>query len=190
MSRYGLLLSRLANIAMPLKNSRLFLYGLAILLNVCVLNNTAVADESSEQKLQLEVAYLYHFTKFTEWPIVSPVFHYCVYEDSNFTALLEKSFHDKAIGVTKIEVKNINAQTPLNDCQIVYFPQAAQGDLLSKASKLAILSVGTQKDFTELGGIIYLYEEDQKMRFYVDNKAATDAGLKISSQLLKLSKEP
>jgi len=61
---------------------------------------------------------------------------------------------------------------------------------LQKISKYAILSIGSQKDFTQLGGIIYLFAEDQKLRFYINNTAATGSGLKISSQLLKLSREP
>ena len=172
----------------PIKQAKSCLRSSCLGFLLCFFSlNAAVAEEISEQ---LEVAYLYHFTKFTEWPTLSSVFHYCVYQDDNFTNLLQKSFQDKAMGNMEIDVKNINAQSPLNDCQIIYFPTAAQGDLLVKARKLAILSVGTQKDFTALGGIIYMYEEDQKIRFYVDNKAAIDAGLKISSQLLKLSKEP
>ena len=152
--------------------------------------NTSVAEESPERESQITVAYLYHFTKFTEWPTVSPVFHYCVYDDANFTDLLQQTYSGKTIGDASIEVKNISSQAKLDDCQLIYFPQPGPADFLKKASKYAILSVGTQKDFTELGGIIYLFEENQKIRFYVNNAAAANAGLKISSQLQRLSKEP
>lgn len=150
----------------------------------------SVAEQPSERELQIKVAYLYHFSKFTEWPSVSPVFHYCVYQDADFTDLLRNSYSNETVVGASIEVNNINAQTTLDGCQLIYFPQAVSADFLKKIGKLAILSVGTQQDFTESGGIIYLFEEDQKLRFFVNNAAATNAGLKISSQLLKLSKEP
>ncbi len=162
---------------------------LLVLAALCVWNVT-VAEESSERELQIEAAYLFHFTQFTEWPTPPTLIHYCVYDDPNFTDLLQKTYNNKTIGGVQLDVKNINAQTPLDECQIIYFPKTVQTDFLEKLQKHAILTVGQQKDFSKSGGIIYLFEENQKLRFYINNAVATDAGLKISSQLLKLSKEP
>lgn len=162
---------------------------LVILASLCSWN-MGVAEESSVRELQIKVAYLYHFTKFTEWPIVAPIFHYCVYQNADFADLLRQTYSTKTIGEARIDVQNINVQTQLDDCQLIYFSQAAPADFLEKISKLAILSIGTQEDFTKSGGIIYLFEEDQKMHFHINNAAAIEAGLKISSQLLNLSREP
>lgn len=153
-------------------------------------SDISVAEEAPVQESQITVAYLYHFTKFTEWPTVSPIFHYCVYEDANFADLLRQTYSGKTIGQASIAVKNISSQADLDNCQLIYFSQPGPADFLKKVSRHAILSVGIQKDFTELDGIIYLFEENQKIRFYVNNVAAANAGLKISSQLLRLSKEP
>jgi|GEM_PF-1091299 len=162
---------------------------LAALALLCTWN-PSVAEESSERKSQIIAAYLFHFTKFTGWPTVTPVFHYCVYEDADFTGLMKKAYSDKTVGEASIDIKNINAQSKWDDCQLIYFSQAAQKEFVEKISKYAILSVGAQNDFIQLDGIIYLFEEEQKIRFYINNVAATNAGLKISSQLLQLSKEP
>lgn len=151
--------------------------------------NAAVA-EPSVRELQITAAYLYHFIQFTEWPERPAVFRYCVYQDARFTELLQKTYSDKTVGDARIDVSNINEQIKLDDCHLVYFPQTVPPDFLQKISKYAILSVGSQKGFTESGGIIYLFEDDQKLRFYINNTVATDTGLKISSQLLKLSREP
>lgn len=161
-----------------------------VVLAVFCITKPSVAEDLSARESQIRTAYLYHFAKFTEWPSAPSVFHYCVYEDTDFARLLQQSYLDKTIGKASIEVKNINSQSKPDDCQIIYFAQAAPPALLNAIKKQAILSIGTQKDFTELGGIIYLFEDEQKLRFYVNNAAATDAGLKINSQLLQLSKEP
>ena len=162
---------------------------LVVLASLCSWN-VGVAEEASVRELQIKVAYLYHFTKFTEWPVVTPVFRYCVYQNADFADLLRQAYSNKTIGEIGIDVQNINSQTKLDDCQLIYFSQAAPTGFLEKINKLAILSIGTQEDFTKLGGIIYLFEEDQKMHFHVNNAAAIEAGLKISSQLLNLSREP
>jgi hypothetical protein len=164
----------------------------SILFTLALLSiwNTSAAEEPPERESQITAAYLYHFTKFTEWPAVYPVFRYCVYDNAHFTNLLQQTYSGKTIGEASIDVKNINSQSTLDDCQLIYFPDPGPADFLRKVSHYPILSVGSQKDFTELGGIIYLFEEDQKIRFYVNNSAATNVGLKISSQLLRLSKEP
>lgn len=187
----GLFSYRDANCQPIIKHATLICRNLIlIVLTVLCPWNCSVAEELSERELQIKVAYLYHFTKFIEWPSASPVFHYCVYEDADFTNLLQKSYSNKTIGEASIEVKNVSAKTKLDDCQVIYFPHAVSADLLEKISKFPILSIGTQQDFTELGGIIYLFEDDQKLSFFVKNTLATNVGLKINSQLLKLSKEP
>lgn len=150
--------------------------------------NTGAA-EPSEREQQITAAYLYHFIQFTEWPEKPVVFRYCVYENADFADLLRKTYSDKTIGDASIEVSNINEQK-LDDCHLIYFSQPVSTGFLQKISKYAILSVGSQKNFTASGGIIYLFEQDQKLRFYINNTAATTTGLKISSQLLKLSREP
>ncbi len=161
---------------------------LAVLTLLCSWN-IGLADESAVQELQITAAYLYHFPKFIEWPSAIPVFHYCIYQDADFTELLGTSYNDSATTSDRIEVKNIDAHSKLKDCRLIYFSQPAPAGFLERIAKLSILSVGTQKNFSDLGGIIYLFKEDQKMHFYINNAAATAAGLKIGSQLLRLSRE-
>lgn len=157
-------------------------------LALCACNISAA--ESSERELQITAAYLYHFVQFTEWLNKPSVFHYCVYENTDFADLLRQTYSNKMIGEAHIDVTNINENIKLDDCHLIYFAQTVPVNFLQKISKYAILSVSAQKNFTESGGIIYLFEDNQKLRFYINNTVATEAGLKISSQLLKLSREP
>ncbi|MFU8789911.1 MAG: YfiR family protein, partial [Methylobacter sp.] len=157
-------------------------------LALCVCN--AAVAEPSERELQITAAYLYHFIQFTEWPEKPSVFHYCVYDNEGFANLLRKIYSDKTVGDASIDVNNINDNASPDACHLIYFSQTAPAVFLQKISQYAVLSVGSQKNFIELGGIIYLFEADQKLRFYINNTAAKDTGLTISSQLLKLSREP
>jgi hypothetical protein len=53
---------------------------------------------------------------------------------------------------------------------------------------MPVLTVGESADFTDLGGIVQLVREGNKMRFDVNVAAAEDAGLRIQAQLLKLAR--
>ena len=48
--------------------------------------------------------------------------------------------------------------------------------------------MGDSDDFTEVGGIIRLYQEGNNLRIEINIDAAERAGLKISSKLLSLAK--
>ncbi len=147
------------------------------------------ADDITDRENKIKIAYLFHFSQFTEWAIKPTVFTYCVYDDEHFSELLKRSYVNKMLGESKVNVIPIDAQSNLDNCQLVYFPNAISADLLARIRKKPILSVGGQKNILEQG-IIYLFEEDEKVRFFINNSSAIAAGLKISSQLLSLSKEP
>jgi hypothetical protein len=78
----------------------------------------------------------------------------------------------------------------LSICQIIFFPHPASKEILTSIYHKPILSVGVQKDFIALGGIIFLFEEDQKIHFFINNVDAQEANLKMNSQLLALSRLP
>lgn len=166
------------------------LHVIILLFSIFFCTLPAIADESSEREVKIKIAYLFHFNQFTEWAVKLPVFNYCVYDDAHFTELLKQAYVGKKHGDTDIDVQNITAQSNIDNCQLLYFPKDISSDLLARIHKKPILSVGTQKNFVEQGGIIYLFEEDQKIRFFINNATASASGLKINSQLLALSKEP
>jgi hypothetical protein len=107
----------------------------------------------------------------------------------HFSELLKQAYVGKTLGNSQVNVQNITEKSNIDNCQLVYFPNKASTDLLERIHKKPILSIGSQKSFAEQG-IIYLFEDEQKIRFFINNVAALTAGLKISSQLLSLSKEP
>ncbi len=147
------------------------------------------ADESTERENKIKIAYLFNFSQFTEWSVKPPVFNYCVYDDVPFSELLKNAYVGKTLGDSRIEVQNITEKSNINNCQLIYFPNKVSADLLTQMRKKPILSVGSQKNVLEQG-IIYLFEDEQKIRFFINNVTALASGLKISSQLLSLSKEP
>jgi hypothetical protein len=149
----------------------------------------AFGDTEVERTEKIKIAYLFHFSQFTEWAIKPPVFTYCVYENSHFSALLKQAYDGKTLGTSQIDVQDVNATSTFDSCQLLYFPGNVPADLLASIRKKPILTVGEQKNILDQG-IIYLFEDNQKIRFFINNTQALSVSLKINSQLLSLSKEP
>ena len=51
-----------------------------------------------------------------------------------------------------------------------------------------VLTVGETNAFVEEGGIINFFLKDEQVQFGINNKAAREAGLYLSSRLLSLAK--
>lgn len=149
----------------------------------------AFADDARERAEKIKIAYLFHFSQFTEWTTKPSVFTYCVYEDVPFSERLQQAYAGKTLGTLQISVKIVTAQSNFDSCQLIYFPSKTPNEILLQLRQKPILTVGEQKNVLEQG-IIYLFEDNQKIRFFINNAAAGNAGLKINSQLLSLSKEP
>lgn len=166
------------------------IFALFLLARIfCLTPAFALADDAQERAEKIKIAYLFHFSQFTEWAAKPVVFNYCVYEDVNFSEHLQQAYIGKTLGSLPIAVQTVTAQSNFDNCQLVYFSGKAPSEILLQLRKKPILTVGEQKNVFEQG-IIYLFEDNQKIRFFINNLAATNAGLKINSQLLSLSKEP
>lgn len=149
----------------------------------------AFADTEVERTEKIKIAYLFHFSQFTEWATKPSVFTYCVYDDAHFGQLLKQAYAGKMMSGLQISVQTVDAQANFDECQLLYFPNVVPADVLATLRKKSILTVGEQKNILDQG-IIYLFEDNQKIRFFINNSQALLSGLKISSQLLTLSKEP
>ena len=143
---------------------------------------------------QVKAAYVYNFAKFVDWPaesFTSPTapIRLCVLNDRAFQLQLEQIVRGKNITgrpVIAISVSNVEES---RDCQVLYINSSQQPrhtlDLLQGTS---VLTVGETKGFLEEGGIINFVFQGDQVHFQVNHRAATQAGLHMSSRLLSVAK--
>ena len=77
------------------------------------------------------------------------------------------------------------------DCQVLFVNSSDESFLQALHEKLkdrSVLSIGESEQFPWTGGVIRFYDEDNKVRFEINQEAAEQARLKISSKLLQLAK--
>ena len=155
----------------------------------------AAAQPSSASEYDVKAAFIYNFIRFVEWPATrfdstDAPYVVCVAGDNPFGPVLEDVLADKTAGTRPIETRTVDVFDPeASACHVTFVgaPDDAIGDAAAASSHPGVLTVGEELAFTNAGGIIALTVADRKVRFAINLKRAEMAGLKISSQLLKLA---
>lgn len=154
------------------------------------------AEDGASQEYKVKAAFLYNFTLFVEWPTEA-----FTGNDSPLTVcILGKSPFGNALGglsgksakTRKLAVRQINGVQETQGCQVLFVSASEKMQLhniLAAVRNQNVLTVSDLDRFAEAGGIINFVTLEDKVRFEVNLKAARQARLKVSSQLLKLARD-
>lgn len=152
------------------------------------------ADSSSLNEYEIKAAYLYNFAKYVDWPLAvlprenSPL-TFCVIGQGPINAVTE-SLSKKTIKNRQLVIQQLGDIEDLSNCNILFINpvlKASLAKILAAAAHRSILTVSDIKGFAVAGGIIEFVPVDNKIRFAINNRAARQADLKISSHLLRLA---
>jgi hypothetical protein len=142
----------------------------------------------------VEAAYLYNFEKFVSWPSDSShdsaPFAICILGEDSFGESLNSLIADETHQGRKLVVRRLSSAAAGNDCQILFIGQSEESRLakdLVALQKRPILTVSSLPGFLEHGGMIQFILQNRKVRFSVNMPAAGQAGLQLSSELLKVA---
>jgi hypothetical protein len=145
----------------------------------------------------LKAAFIYNFTKFTEWPddLLPPKapIAICVLGDKAIADALGRAVKDRVLAEHPIRVSHVVVAGPLRACQVLYVsdvPAAQTVEVLAALGDAAVLTISDMEGFTALGGITQLYFDRGKINFTVHLPSAKKARLQISSRILVLAKKP
>jgi hypothetical protein len=162
---------------------------------VCVAGSAAVAAQKTSDA-QVEAAYVYNFAKFVEWPerkfasSNAPI-RFCVMNDFAFEANMSRTVIGKSIAGHPLQVVQVRDTSGAMQCHVL-FVNAMQERQLRHMHELLresnVLTIGETDTFVEEGGIINFFLQDDQVQFRINDKAAREAGLYLSSRLLSLAK--
>ena len=153
------------------------------------------AQPREAPEYQLKAAFLYNLLQFIEWPeqafkdAASPLV-ICVYDDKAAGSAFDSYRNEKIRGRQLVFKRYDDIQTSL-ECHILFIntqDKKALGDIAAKAAGRSILTVGEADECTRLGCIINFFTADNKLRFEINPEAAKKAGLKLSSEILKVAR--
>ena len=156
----------------------------------------ASATESRKpSEYDVKAAYIYNFAKFVEWPPGKPqevgaTMNVCVAGEDPFGSALA-AIEGKVAGGRKIRIRQNPPQPGQGNCDILFISASEREQLarvLEPVKDSSVLTIGDTKGFAQQGVMINFYMENKTVRFEINPKAAVRAGLKISSNLLRIAR--
>jgi hypothetical protein len=143
---------------------------------------------------EVKAAFLYNFAKFVEWPAEAftgrGAFRFCILGDDPFGTALERTVAGKRIDDHPIEIARHDAESDATECHVVFLGVSEASTLrrtLATLGARGILTVGDRPEFVDDGTVIGFRLEGDRVRFDINADAAERAGLRVSSQLMKLA---
>ena len=141
---------------------------------------------------QVKAAFLYNFAKFVKWPdgALKGRFVVAVIGDDPFGETLDRAFAGKTVLARPVERRRARDAAEARGAQIVFVgasERARRPAVLAALKTGGALTVGDMDKFAEGGGMIGFRLKDATVRFDVNLREVNQAGLQMSSQLLKLA---
>ncbi|HEY6361355.1 MAG TPA: YfiR family protein [Vicinamibacterales bacterium] len=138
---------------------------------------------------RVKAAYLVNFTKFIDWPKEPGPLTICVAGRNVFGDVLSDTIRGETINGRPLAVRVLLEPEP--GCHVTFVPRGAAAPAYLRAARsFPELTVGESPDFIAQGGIVNFVVEGGSVRFEIDANAAERSGLRISSRLLQLARDP
>lgn len=154
------------------------------------------AEGATGREDLVKAAFLYHFVEFVDWPdsidaVASPVIRVGIVGEDPFGELLDEVFVSPSATGARFEILRTDDPRAATGCRLVFLALddddalAAALDVLDDAP---VLTVAHREGFATAGGHVNFFVEDERLRFEINLDAVHDAGLRLSSRLLKLAR--
>jgi hypothetical protein len=162
-----------------------------LVLAICSIGGSSAVAQRSDAESDLKAAFIYNFTKYIEWDESEPnEFSIGVIGSSpTYLSLLEIA-KKKTANEKKIVVRHFNKPEEIINCDILFISANSTNQLpaiLGKINK-GTLTISEEDGAAEQGTAFNFVLVNDKLKFEANVKAINAAGLKASSQLLKLAK--
>jgi hypothetical protein len=167
--------------------------GLTLLCSLGLIRVAPALERVDEYALK--AAFLYNFSKFVEWPVTSfadhtSPFSLCVLGDDSFGSSLE-TLAKKPVQERTLVIKRIRSATALSGCHILYVsPQELTQPeaLIRSIEKASVLTVCDVEACAEAGIMLNMRLVENRVQLDMNLDAVQRTPLKVSSQLIKLTR--
>jgi hypothetical protein len=157
---------------------------------------SASAADMSVGEYQLKAAWLYHLTRFVEWPETNfasseAAFVIGVAGDDPFGASLDEVARSETVHGHPIVIKRLKPGDSPAACHILYISRSEQGHLdtlLAQVEGKSILTVADLEGACAQGVMVNLIVSRDTVKLEINNDRAKETKLQVSSRLLGLAK--
>jgi hypothetical protein len=157
-------------------------------LTALMLSSSAQAEPTDTA---VKAAFLPRFARYVTWPASampkgSDPFVLCVIGDDPFGGQLDDAARSQLIDGRHISVRRMDTTAGADSCQIAFIGGSHAAALLAALGNKPVLTVTDSNSGPERG-IIHFVVDAGRVRFFIDQSAATRRALSISSRLLALA---
>jgi hypothetical protein len=142
----------------------------------------------------VKAAYLYNFGKFVNRSAAASDdakgFTICVLGKDPFGSLLDSALANQTIEGQSVIARRLASAQEAVGCRILFISSSEDHqlkDILMATAKNDALTVSDIAQFSERGGMIEFVPQGDRVRFAVNVSNVEDAGLSLSSELLKVA---
>lgn len=154
------------------------------------------AQSAPPGEYEVKAAFLFNFAKFVEWPADRlttnnlPIRFGVLGESAKFAADLRKTLEGKTIDTHPVELVFYDSLPASNLPHILFISDSERRNfrrILDSLKGQPVLTVGDEGGFCEAGGMINFQLDAKKIRFEINQKAAEQHQLRLSSKLLRVA---
>jgi hypothetical protein len=150
-----------------------------------------VSDEDNEE-YNIKAAFIYQFTNYIDWGQLIPgdEFVIGIIGNSPLKGQLSEIAKSKTVKGKKIVFRQFSKPEEIVPCHILFIPRKTLfplDNILSKVAGKGTLTISEKEGYAKKGTNINFIEVDEKLKFEANTKSINAAGLRASSQLLKLA---
>ena len=152
------------------------------------------AAGDSEVEIRVKAAFIYNFARFVDWPSntnsTSSAVRIGILGSGALELPLKKVVQGKSANGKPIEVVPFNSLSDASHCEILWIEPSESKHIAEIVQSLAgkpVLTVCNGDPCILDGGMIAFQVVNDSVRFQINQEAAEHAGLKLSSQLLKVA---
>ncbi|MBF0431168.1 MAG: YfiR family protein [Fibrobacteria bacterium] len=149
------------------------------------------ADKHISLEDKTKAVFMYHFTKFIEWPGLDSLdtFTIGVIGKTEMVIPLKEIAGKKKVGNKPIRIRKFSALSDSLCCQMLFIAGSEKHKLQKYIKKLSgkpVLTIGDSPGFASTGTDMNFTLVNGKIKFEINSTQLDKTGLKVSSQLLKL----
>lgn len=147
--------------------------------------------QSQDQEANLKAVFIYNFTKYIDWDNgdAENKFIIGILGPSPLDRPINEIARTNSIKNKRIILKHFSKAEDISYCHILFIPRNNRIPLQSVLDKIdkGVLTISEEAGFARQGSAINFVVNNDKLKFEVNLKAISSAGLKAGSQLLKLA---
>ena len=166
-----------------------------VLLGVGLSCATSLLAQAADIAYQIKASYIYNFLQFVRFPEAALQndggLNVCVLGEDRFGSALD-AIDGSSTPQGKVKIVRLghySAASDLGRCNVLYLIDSErQGTdaILAKIDEAQVLTIGEFSPFIRHGGLIELFEQNDTIRFRINERLLSNTDFKIDAQLIQL----